>query len=63
MSRDKSYTDGKTAYQLYDILFRLINNNQLPADPKSGDNFPIESENKRPLWNDISLVFKQIQSI
>jgi hypothetical protein len=32
VSRDKSYTDGKTAYQLYDILFGLINNNQLPAD-------------------------------
>ena len=24
VSRDKSYTDGKTAYQLYDILFGLI---------------------------------------
>lgn len=63
VSRDNSYTDGKTAYQLYDILFGLIDKNQLPADPKNGDNFPIESESKRPLWNDISLVFKQIRSI
>ena len=63
VSTDKRYTDRLTAYQLYDILLGLIANHQLPADPKNGDNFPIEREEKRPIWNDISLVFKQIQSI
>lgn len=63
VSTDKKYTDGLTVYQLYDILLKLVINDRLPADPKSGENFPIEREDKRPIWNDISLVFKQIQSI
>ena len=63
VSTDKKYTDGLTVYQLYDILLKLVINDRLPVDPKSGENFPIEREDKRPIWNDISLVFKQIQSI
>jgi len=63
VSTDKKYTDGLTVYQLYDILLKLVINDRLPADPKSGESFPIEREDKRPIWNDISLVFKQIQSI
>jgi len=63
VSIDKKYTDGLTVYQLYDILLKLVINDRLPADPKAGENFPIEREDKRPIWNDISLVFKQIQSI
>ena len=63
VSSDVKYTDNLDAYELTNYLFALISSDQLPADPAKGSNFQIEHEKQREIWNDISLIFKNLKSI
>ena len=63
VSSDVKYTDNLDAYELTNYLFALISRDQLPADPAKGSNFQIEHEKQREIWNDISLIFKNLKSI